>query len=75
MIGQDDLSKKPFLLKIDFAKAYDCIEWLFIMGMLRALGLGPRFLQMVQMHFEDASTCITINDRQSFVFGIFRSIR
>ena len=31
-------------LKIDFAKAYDHIEWPFILAMLRALGFGPNFL-------------------------------
>ena len=38
-------SKQPTIfLKIDFSKAYDCIEWPFILVMLQALGFGPNFL-------------------------------
>lgn len=33
--------------KIDFEKAYDQIEWNFIIDMLEALGFGPIFLQYV----------------------------
>lgn len=62
-------------LKIDFAKAYDCIEWPFILAMLQALGFSPIFLQSVQMLFGDASTCITINGWQSQAFGNFHSIQ
>lgn len=53
--------QREILLKIDFANAYDHIEWPFILAMLKALGFGPRFIQSVQMLFRDASTCITIN--------------
>lgn len=38
-------------LKIDFAKAYDRIEWPFILAMLQALGFGPNFLQSVEIIF------------------------
>jgi hypothetical protein len=62
-------------LKIDFAKAYDRIEWPFILAMLQALGFGPQFLHSVEMLFGDASACITINGAQSDTFGLFRSIR
>lgn len=34
-------------MKIDFEKAYDHIEWNFIIDMLEALGFGPIFLQYI----------------------------
>lgn len=67
--------QQALFLKIDFAKAYDHIEWPFILTMLQALGFGPFFLQYVEMLFEDASSCITINRSQSEAFGLFKSIR
>ena len=62
-------------LKIDFAKAYDPIEWPFILAMLLALGFGPNFLQSVEMLFGDANVCITINNSSSEAFDLFCSIR
>lgn len=58
-------------LKIDFAKAYDQIEWPSILAMLQSLGFGPIFLQSVQMLFGHASAFITINGWQSQTFGLF----
>ena len=67
--------QQTLFLKIDFAKAYDRIEWRFILAMLRALGFGPNFLQSMEMFFGDANACITINNSSSEAFGLFRSIR
>ena len=36
--------QSAIFLKIDFAKAYDRIEWPFILAMVRAIGFGPNFL-------------------------------
>ena len=66
---------QALFLKIDFAKAYDWIEWPFILAMLQALGFGLVFLEFIQILFWDAFTCISINGLQSNAFGIFRSIR
>ena len=54
--------QSAIFLKIDFAKAYDRIEWPFILAMLCALGFGPNFLQSVEILFGDANACITINN-------------
>lgn len=67
-------NQKAISLKIDFAKAYDHIEWPFILAMLKFLGIGPNFIQAVQMLFLDTSACITINCCRYFSFGLFRSI-
>ena len=53
--------QKAIFLKIDFSKAYDRIEWPFILAMLQALGFGPNFLQSMETLFGDANACITIN--------------
>ena len=68
-------NQHTMFLKFDFAKAYDPIEWPFILAMLQALGFGPNFLQSVEMFFGDANACITMSSSQSEAFGLFRSIR
>ena len=47
--------QKAIFLKIDFAKAYDRIEWPFLLGMLQALRFGPNFIQSMEMIFGDAN--------------------
>lgn len=54
-------NQKAVFIKIDFAKAYDRIEWPFILAMLQDLGFGPNFIQSVRILFADASAFITIN--------------
>lgn len=68
-------NQKVVFIKIDFAKAYDRIEWPFILAMLQALGFGLNFIESIHMLFADASSYITINGRQSSAFGLFFSIR
>ena len=68
-------NQKAIFLMIYFVKAYDRIEWPFILAMLQALGFGPNFIQSMEMLFGDANACITINNSQSEAFGLFRSIR
>ena len=58
--GQDAL-----FIKIDFEKAYDHIEWRFILAMLQALGFGPYFLRSINMLFKDAFAILTMNNAQS----------
>ncbi|XP_057862514.2 secreted RxLR effector protein 78-like [Cryptomeria japonica] len=68
-------SQKSLFLKIDSAKAYDRIEWPFILAMLKALGFGPHFIQSMQILVRDAYAYITINDHKSSSFRLFKSIR
>lgn len=68
--GQDVL-----FIKIDFEKAYDRIEWRYILSMLKALGFGPVFIQSISILFKDASAILNLNNSHFDVIGLFRSIR
>lgn len=68
-------SQKALFIKIDFAKAYDRIEWPFILAKLKDIGFGPRFIQSIQIIFGDAFACIIINGSHSLSFDLHRSIR
>jgi len=69
-LGQDAL-----FIKIDFEKAYDRIEWRFILAMLQVIGFGPYFLRSINMLFRYASVILTMNNAQSQSILLARSVQ
>jgi hypothetical protein len=56
------VSKQPLLwLKLDFAKAYDRVLWVFLFQIMEALGFDQTFISMVKLLFNRASASIYIN--------------
>ena len=46
VLAHNHNSNQPsLLLKIDFEKAFDNIDWSFLIHLLRARGFGPRWCQ------------------------------
>lgn len=64
-----------FYIKVDFDKAYDHIEWWFILAMFKALGFRLDFIQSIAIIFKYASAISNLKNSQSEVIGIFISIR
>ena len=63
------------MLLIDYEKAYDMIEWGFIMTMLEALGLLIHYCRMVSILLFGAKATVEINGVRSEFFSLTRSIR
>lgn len=63
------------MLLLDFEKAYDRIEWDFVLSMLKAFGFPASFCNMVKVLFQDASALIEINGSLSSTISLSRSIR
>jgi retron-type reverse transcriptase len=56
------LSKKPIIiLKIDFEKAFDKVEYNAILAMLHAKGFGPKWISLVKSILLSASTSVLLN--------------
>lgn len=54
--------KKPSaLLKIDIAKAFDSVNWLFLLADLKHLGFSRRWSNWISMLLSTASTKILVN--------------
>ena len=54
--------KKPIIiLKLDFEKAFDKIEYSTIIAMLKAKGFGPRWIKWVNSILLSASTSVLLN--------------
>lgn len=55
-------SRKPvIILKLDFEKAFDKIEYNAIIAMLKAKGFGPRWINWVNNILKTASTSVLLN--------------
>jgi hypothetical protein len=55
-------SKKPIIiLKIDFEKAFDKVEYNAIISMLIAKGFGPKWIAMVKSILHSAPTSVLLN--------------
>ena len=55
-------SKVPSsLLKIDIAKAFDTVNWVFLLGLLQHLGFSRRWVNWISILLSSASTRIILN--------------
>jgi hypothetical protein len=61
---------KGLVLKQDYEKAYDRVDWGFLAEMLRARGFGPRWVSWVMKLVQGGSTSISMNNN---FFGYFQS--
>jgi hypothetical protein len=60
---------KGLVLKIDYEKAFDKVNWHFLREMMSTRGFGPRWINWVMNLVKDGSIAIRLNDRNS---GYFR---
>ena len=56
-------------IKIDFRKAFDTVQWLFLRDLLHLLGFPVRFVHLVMKCVETASFSVCINGN---LFGFFQ---
>lgn len=60
-------------IKIDFEKAYDVVEWLFILVMLKVVSFWPFFVSTVQIVFSETFACLSVDKCKSDEVGLFQS--
>ena len=66
---------EAILAQIDFEKAFDSIEWPFLLATLRAFNFGDEFLAWIKLLYTDISSCVGNNGYYSKYFKLSRSIR
>lgn len=70
------LEKKPsFLLKVDFEKAYDNVDWGFLMYMMRRMNFCGKWISWISCCLSFASVSVLVNGSPSEEFSMERGIR
>ena len=57
------------IIKIDFRKAFDSIQWSFLRQVLLFLGFPPCFFRLLMQYVETASFFISVNRN---LYGFFK---
>jgi len=60
-LGRKNRRKRFSGLKVDMAKAYDCIEWCFLLEVLQRFGFSPKAIALVKAYITTISISIKIN--------------
>lgn len=63
------------MLKLDFAKAYDSVNWHFLFQALTRMGIPKTLVTIVKLLLEDASATVSINGMCTSEFPIQRGVR
>ncbi|KAJ3687818.1 hypothetical protein LUZ61_016982 [Rhynchospora tenuis] len=69
-------SKVPaFLLKLDFHKAFDTVNWSFLINVLHTFGLPPEFVSWINLLLTTATSAVSINNKLGTIFQHKQGLR
>jgi len=60
---------------IDFEKAFDSVNWNFLLKSLETFGFGECFIAWIKMFYKNISSCVTNNGFSTPFFNLKRGVR
>ena len=63
------------MIFLDFQKAFDSVEWDFILECLEIFNFGPEFVGWVKSFYKNIQSCIINNGTTSDFFTLERGVR
>ena len=63
------------LIFIDFQKAFDSLEWNFLLNCQEAFNFGPDFIRWVKTFYKNIQSCVINNGLMSEYFTLERGVR
>ncbi|XP_058747008.1 uncharacterized protein LOC131619997 [Vicia villosa] len=67
--------KKCVLLKVDFAQAYDCVDWAFLKEMLINMGFRTRWLKWMKGRVFKSNMSVLVNESPTEEFNVYTGLR
>ena len=71
----NDENLQGLLVSIDFEKAFDSVDWVFMEKVLKHFGFGKDIIQWVSAFYKDIKSSIIVNGQASSSFDIERGCR
>ena len=71
----DENNQDAMLLFLDFEKAYDSIEWPFLIKTMRYFNLSESMIQWVQTFYNQSTSCVINNGYTTKFFDLHRGMR
>ncbi|XP_071695868.1 uncharacterized protein [Rutidosis leptorrhynchoides] len=68
-------NQKSLLFKVDFEKAFDCLNWDFILEVMRCMGFGCKWRKWILSCLNIASISILFNGSPTKEFSLSRGVR
>ena len=69
------LNKPGLFLKLDIQKAFDTINWSYLLEVLQTLGFGPKWREWISFLFSTATSRALLNGSQGDSFAHKRGVR
>ena len=63
------------ILFLDFEKAFDSLEWDYLLKVLNIMNFGPSFLNWIRTFYSNISSCVINNGHSSEFFSLQRGVR
>ena len=67
--------REGFLLKLDMSKAYDCVDWAFLLKVLKAFGFNSRVIKLIILLMATTSPVVLVNDSPLTFFKPSRGLK
>ena len=67
--------QKGQIAQIDFQKAFDTVDWSFVLKCLKVFNFGDTFTSWVNILYTQIESCVTYNGKSSEFFTLERGIR
>uniref|UniRef100_A0A670HTQ3 Reverse transcriptase domain-containing protein n=2 Tax=Podarcis TaxID=42163 RepID=A0A670HTQ3_PODMU len=76
LIEHSKATKLPLtIMSLDILKAFDCLEWKYILAVLTNMKFGPNFLQILKQIYSQASAKCRTNNMDSNTIAIQRGTK